>query len=62
METLAITPRLSAGLLGGFKAADLRAIAINEGMVPMAAAALRCAASSRTSLGEVLRIVGPIYR
>lgn len=61
-EVLQMTPRLSAAVVARLKTEDMRAIALNEGMIPLAAVALRRATEGHTSLGEALRLVTSIYR
>jgi type II secretory ATPase GspE/PulE/Tfp pilus assembly ATPase PilB-like protein len=60
-EALELTPRLSAALIRGAAAADLRAIAVAEGMTTIAADGIRRAATGVTSLAEVMRLLSPVY-
>ena len=60
-EVMEVTPRICAALTRGVTVADLRAIAISEGMTALGAAGLRRAAQGNTSLAEVLRVISPIY-
>ena len=60
-EALEMTPRIATAVARGASGADLRAIAVSEGMVALAADGLRCAAEGKTSLAEIIRTVGPIY-
>jgi len=57
-EVLAITPEIAAAL--GDQASDdeLRAVAIGQGMVTLAADGVRLAANGTTTLEEVLRVIG----
>jgi excisionase family DNA binding protein len=60
-EALEVTPRLAAALTRGAAAADLRAIAVSEGMTTLASDGIRRAAQGRTSLAEVMKTVSAIY-
>lgn len=60
-EALEMTPRIAAAIARGATSADLRAIAVSEGMVTLAADGIRLAAEGKTSLAEVMQAVGSIY-
>jgi type IV pilus assembly protein PilB len=60
-ETLEVTPRVAAALTRGAASADLRAIAVSEGMVTLACDGIRRAAQGKTSLAEVMKTVSAIY-
>ena len=60
-EALEVTPRVAAALTRGAGAADLRAIAVSEGMTTMASDGIRRAAQGSTSLAEVMKTVSAIY-
>jgi general secretion pathway protein E len=60
-EALEVTPRIAAALTRGAATADLRAIAVSEGMTTMACDGIRRAAEGRTSLAEVMQTVSAIY-
>jgi len=57
-EALEVTPEIAAALRRGAKPDELRAIAVGQGMVTMAADGIQKAASGKTSLREVLVTVG----
>jgi type II secretory ATPase GspE/PulE/Tfp pilus assembly ATPase PilB-like protein len=52
---------LAAALTRGGATADLRAIAVSEGMTTLASDGIRRAAQGRTSLAEVMKTVSAIY-
>ena len=60
-EALEVTPRISSALTRGATAADLRAIAVSEGMTTLAVDGIRRAAEGKLSLAEVLGTVSAIY-
>jgi excisionase family DNA binding protein len=60
-EALEVTPRVAAALNRGAAMADLRAIAVSEGMTTLASDGIRRAAQGRTSLAEVMKTVSAIY-
>jgi type II secretory ATPase GspE/PulE/Tfp pilus assembly ATPase PilB-like protein len=60
-EAFEVTPRIAAALTRGAATADLRAIAVSEGMTTMACDGIRRAAEGRTSLAEVMQTVSAIY-
>lgn len=60
-EAMEITPRLTTALSNGATMADLRVIAVGEGMTTMAVDGIRRAAAGKTSLAEVMKTVSPIY-
>jgi type II secretory ATPase GspE/PulE/Tfp pilus assembly ATPase PilB-like protein len=60
-EVLEVTPRVAAALTRGAATADLRAIAVSEGMATLASDGIRQAAQGRTSLAEVVKTVSAIY-
>jgi excisionase family DNA binding protein len=60
-EALEVTPRVAAALTRGAASADLRAIAVSEGMTTLASDGIRRAAQGRTSLAEVMKTVNAIY-
>ena len=57
-EMLEVTPEISKALRDNASVADLRAIAVKQGMTTMAADGIRRAANGETSLAEVLRTFG----
>lgn len=60
-ETLVMTPRLAAALNCGATTADLRAIAVSEGMTTLACDGLQRAARGLVSLAEVVKTVSSIH-
>lgn len=60
-EAFEVTPRIASAVTRGAAAADLRAIAVSEGMVTMAAEGIRLASEGKTSLTEVLNSIGSVY-
>jgi excisionase family DNA binding protein len=57
-EALEVTPEIATALRRGAKPEELRAIAVGQGMVTMAADGIQKAAMGKTSLREVLVTVG----
>jgi len=60
-EALEVSSRIASAVTRGGTISDLRAIAVSEGMITLAADGMRCAAEGRTSLAEILKTVGNIY-
>lgn len=56
VETLEVTQEIAAALRRGAPVAELRAIAMRQGMTPLLADGLRRAAAGQTSFDEVLRM------
>lgn len=57
-ETLEVTPEIAAALRRGAALDELRAIALRQGTVPLAAHAVERAAAGETGLNEVLALAG----
>lgn len=53
-----MSPELSSAVARGASVAELRSIAVGQGMTTFAADGIRKAAAGITSLDEVLRVVG----
>ena len=56
-EMLEVTPTIGTALRRGASAAELREIAVREGMTTMAADGIRRAAAGQTTIAEVLRVM-----
>jgi len=56
-ETLTMTPEIASALMAGDSSAELRAVAVRQGMTPLAADGIRRAAKGLTSIAEVLRTI-----
>ena len=55
-EVLEVTPQIAAAVSNRASAAEIRALAIKQGMVTIAADGVRRAANGETSLQEVARV------
>jgi len=60
-EVLEVSSDIQAALMRRAPVSELRAIAVREGMSTLAAEGIRKAAEGRTSLGEVMHFLAPIY-
>ena len=60
-EAMEVTPRLTTALTSNATIADLRAIAVSEGMTTLAVDGIRRAAAGKTSLAEVMKTVSCVY-
>ena len=60
-EAMEITPGLTTALSNGASVAELRSIAVSEGMSTLAADGIRRAGKGETSLAEVIKTVSSVY-